>query len=356
MNKRVDWLLLLPSLCLVLLSLATFYALDVSIFRQQAISLVIAIVIYFITININFSIFPHYAKFFYIFMIVGLLLLFVIGIEAKGAVRWIDFFGISIQFSEIFKPLFVLFFASYLTQNSNRSFVKNIVGLLLFAPIFFLILKQPDLGSALIYFVTLILLFISYRFPFYHFITLGIAAVLPLPILFNLLHDYQKERIYSFLNHTSDPYGISYNAVQSMISVGSGGFFGKGFGEGTQSILRFLPERHTDFIFATMSETLGFFGGLIVLVLYFLLLYRMYKISTTLRDSYSSLVVLGFYYLMLVHVFFNIGMNIGILPIVGITLPFFSYGGSSLLTNFMILGVITSMSYEYRKSARYEIR
>jgi len=194
-----------------------------------------------------------------------------------------------------------------------------------------------------------------YGFPFRYFFFLGISILIPLPIFYNFLLDYQKQRILSFINPTSDPVGSSYNTIQSLISIGSGGLFGKGFGDATQSILKFLPERHTDFIFATLSENLGFLGAVFLLCLYGYLLYRVYKIREVVSDRFSEMLLIGFYFVFLIHIFLNIGMNIGIVPVVGITLPFASYGGSSLLTSFIILGIISSVRYDFNKRKTLEI-
>lgn len=354
--NRIDISLLVPAILIIVISLATFYSVDTYTFQRQLLFLFFSLFAYVVFLNIDYRIFAYYSKYLYIAMIASLLFLFFLGIEARGSVRWVDFFGIRIQFSEIIKPFFVILIAQYLTSNESRSFGKFLKTLLLLAPIFFLILKQPDLGSAMIYFFVTFFMLFMYGFPLRYFLGVGFLGILPLPLIYELLHDYQRQRIISFINPSSDPLGSSYNAVQALISVGSGGFAGKGFGHGTQSILNFLPEHHTDFIFATISENLGFLGALVLLSLYCFLLYRIYKISLTVHDSLPHLILMGFYFLFLTHVFLNIGMNIGIVPIVGITLPFASYGGSSLLTNFIILGIISSIEFDYKKTHSIEIR
>lgn len=353
--SKIDWGLLLPALFLVVLSLSAFYSIDRNLFTQQAVFCVVALAIFVIIIHLPLEIYLYYSRFFYIVMICFLAVLFIIGIEARGSTRWIDIFGVRLQFSEILKPVFILYFTSWVLaqKKSVTSFLK---GYLLFFPIFFLIMKQPDLGSALIYLFAVTPMFLVAGFSFLYFVVFGFLAAIPMPFLFNLLHDYQKQRVYSFFNYTSDPFGSSYNAVQSIISVGSGGIMGKGFGQATQSILRFLPERHTDFIFATISETLGLVGGAFILVCYIFLLHKIYKIAINASDQFIFIASIGFFFLFLTHVFFNIGMNIGILPIVGITLPFVSYGGSSLVANFIILGILNSFSQKQKRHNSLEIR
>ncbi len=354
--NRLELPLLVPAVLLVLVGLSSFYSIDAVIFRQQALFLIFALFTYVVFLNIDYKMFGIFSVPMYIGMIVALLVLFFIGISARGAVRWIDIFGLRLQFSEIIKPFFIIFLAKFLTQDDSRSFKKFFQALLLTFPIFFLTLKQPDLGNALIYLFTVVFMLFAYSFPISYFVGVGLPVILPLPLLFNFLKDYQKARILTFFNPTRDPFGSSYNVVQSLISIGSGGFMGKGFGQATQSILKFLPERHTDFIFATISESLGFSGALFLIAIYIFLLYRIYKITLSVTDEFPRLILLGFYFLLLTHIFLNIGMNIGIVPIVGVTLPFVSYGGSSLLTGFIMLGIISSIKFDYRKHGSMEIR
>ena len=354
--NRLKISLLVPAFVLVGISLATLASIDMLLFRAQLIFLAGAIFAYFIFLNIDYKIFGYFSKYLYIGMVGLLAVLFLIGVEAKGAVRWISFFGVSIQFSEIIKPFFIIFMAYFMSRNDSKSFSKFVQCLLLLFPIFFLTLKQPDLGNAIIYVVVTLFMMLMYGFSLWYFLLVGVVVLVPLPLLFQLLHGYQKARLLSFINTTSDPLGSSYNAIQALISVGSGGFIGKGFSGASQSILKFLPERHTDFIFATISESLGFLGAAVLIAIFGFLLYRMYKISQEVDDTFSYLVVIGFYFLLFIHIFFNIGMNIGLLPIVGITLPFVSYGGSSLLTNFIILGITSSVNFEFRRHHSIEIR
>lgn len=353
--NRIDFSLLIPVLILVGISLATFFSLSPLLFREQMIFLVVSFVAYFVFLNINYRIFGIYSKPIYIIMVILLVLLFLIGIEVKGAVRWLEIGGVRIQFSEVMKPFTIIFFAAFLSKDENRSFSKFVKALLLLFPIFFLTLRQPDLGNALIYLSSIVFMLFMYGFPISYFVGLAASVIIPAPLIFNLLHDYQKQRILSFLNSSQDPLGSSYNSIQSLISIGSGGFSGKGLGQATQSILKFLPERHTDFIFATISESLGFIGGFLVIFLFFLILSRIYKLSRQVDDQFSYLIVIGFYFLLLTHVLLNIGMNVGVLPIVGITLPFVSYGGSSLLTNFIILGILASIGFEFTHKNSLEI-
>lgn len=353
--QRIQILLFLPAVLLTLISLVTLYAVDFASFEHQIIFFVAGIGVYIFFLNIDYRLFGIFAKQIYFFILFLLAIIFVIGFEAKGAVRWIEVFGVSLQFSELLKPFFIIIFAHFLTKNDKHDLKTFLKALLILFPVFFLVLRQPDLGNAIIYAFVAVSMMFTYGFPIRYFVTLGIFTLLPLPLFFNFLHDYQKLRVYSFFNATSDPFGSSYNSIQALISVGSGGVFGKGLGEGTQSVLRFLPERHTDFIFATIVESLGIFGAVIIMSLFIFLLFQIFKISLLAKDNFSYLIVIGMFFLILTHVFFNIGMNVGILPIVGITLPYVSAGGSSLITNFVALSFLSSISYDQKRKKLMEI-
>ncbi len=210
--------------------------------------------------------------------------------------------------------------------------------------IIFFIYLQPDLGNAIIIGFVAVLTLVLVGFPLLWFVGGLFVSGLMLPVVWHFLHDYQRQRILTFINPTMDPLGTSYNVIQSIIAVGSGMFFGKGLSQGTQSSLRFLPERHTDFIFATISENLGFVGSVLILVCFAFLLYRIFLIFLNTDDYFCKIFVGASFFLILVQFFINVGMNIGVMPVVGVTLPFVSYGGSSLLSNFILLGFLSSIS------------
>ena len=183
-----------------------------------------------------------------------------------------------------------------------------------------------------------------FGFPLRYFLASLLLIVVSLPIFWKFLRDYQKQRILTFFHLEVDPLGTSYNAIQSVIAVGSGMLLGRGLGQGTQSTLRFLPERHTDFIFATLSEELGFIGSLVILAAFGFLFYRIFLIYKNSDSVFSKIFAQAAFFLFLIQFFLNIGMNIGIMPIVGVSLPFVSYGGSSLLSSFILLGFLSAMS------------
>jgi rod shape determining protein RodA len=219
-----------------------------------------------------------------------------------------------------------------------------------------MVLKQPDLGNAIVYFsFWIVIIFIS-GFKVWLVPIIICLTVLFIPLFWRFLKDYQKERIVSFLNPQSDPLGIGYNAIQAMVAVGSGGFWGLGLGRGTQSHLLFLPEYHTDFIFASFSEEFGFIGVLLLIFLYCLILTRIIVIGINSQDKFGLLVSGGIFGVLFTQFFINVGMNIGLLPITGITLPLVSYGGSSLLSFAILLGIASNIAKNRKKDDLLTIR
>lgn len=354
--RRTDWQLVGPVIILLFISLITLFSVSTTFFRAQLIFSVLSIGIFIIFSQVDIRLFSYYKKYIYSAAIIAFIFLLLLGFESRGSVRWLDIFGFRIQFSEIFKPFLALVLASFLSEKkyvSFRIFIYVLIGL---APIAFLIYRQPDLGSALIYVISTLVVLMMYGFPLWWFVVGGIALFASVPLFLRFLHEYQRQRIMTFFHLTNDPLGTSYNAIQAIIAVGSGMIAGKGLGQGTQSSLRFLPEKHTDFIFATLSEDLGFVGSAIVILACSFLLYRCYKIATQVDEPFYKLFVLTAFALLFVQFCINIGMNIGLLPIVGVPLPFVSYGGSSLLANAMLLGMLSGIGTSLKKKHVLEIR
>ena len=348
--------LLLGPLILVIISMFSLYAIDSSFAYRQLVSLALGLIGFVIFSKIDYTLLGGITKYLYIGMIATLILLLLIGPDVRGSVRWFDIFGLRIQASEIIKPFFIVSFAHYISSQKSRSLLTYLKVCAFALPIVFLVLIQPDLGSAIIFAgVASFMVFMS-AFPLKYFLGTAIVVLLPMPILYEyVLHDYQRERITSFLNATQDPFGSSYNSIQALISIGSGRFTGKGFGESTQSILEFLPEHHTDFIFASISESLGFVGATVILLLcaYFLLVILGFAKNS--GSEYGRTLIYGAFALFFIHISFNIGMNLALLPVVGITLPFVSYGGSALISSFVILGIVASVAKSKDTYQSYEI-
>lgn len=352
----IDWGLLIPVIVLIVISLTTLFSVNPEFFKSQFIYVIVSLIVFFFLSQMQYRAFSWLALPIYIFSLILLLIVPLLGIESRGAVRWIELFGVRVQFSEVLKPFLALALSAYLSRQETVSLKTFITTGALLLPIVFLIYIQPDLGNALIYVGIAVVTMILFGFPFKWFFMGLLPVLLVSPIAWTLLHDYQRQRILTFLYPTQDPLGTSYNVIQAMIAVGSGMFFGKGLGQGTQSGLRFLPERHTDFIFATLSEGLGFVGGVLIIAAFIVLLWRIYRIFSECDDIFGKVVAGCLFAVLLIHFFVNIGMNVGLLPIVGVTLPFVSYGGSSLLSNFIILGILSSISTSVKKMKILEIR
>lgn len=352
----IDWWLVAPVLFLVLISLTTLISVNVIYFKSQLISLGIALVVFFFFSRLNIDFLKQFIKPIYITSLILLGVIFAIGIESRGAIRWIDLFGAKIQFSELLKPFLAICFATFLTEKNFSQQKSFFLSLLYMIPIVLLIVLQPDLGSGLIYvFVGLFVLLVC-GYPLYFFGLSFLPVVLASPFIWAFLHDYQRQRILTFLHPASDPLGTSYNSIQAIIAVGSGTFWGRGWFQGTQSALRFLPERHTDFIFATISEGIGFIGAIFVVLAFAFLCYRVYLVFKRAEDPFSKVFAACCFGFFLIQGFVNIAMNIGYLPIVGVTLPFVSYGGNSLISNFIFLGIVMGISLRQKNEHVLEIR
>lgn len=352
----IDWSLLIPVFVLVSLGLSTLFSINIAYFRNQLIYAIISLFAFIVFSNVNYKAFRLYAFQIYIISIIALVVVLLLGIQTRGAMRWIDLFGLRIQFSEILKPFLAISLSSFLVNSKNSSFKPLILSLVYLVPVVFLVYMQPDLGNALIYSFVVLLTLIVFGFPLIWF-GLGFILILFLsPLFWRLMHGYQKERILTFIDPNKDILGTSYNAIQSIVAVGSGMLFGKGLGEATQSGLRFLPEQYTDFIFATISETFGFVGSLVIIFSFAVLLYKIFSIYKNSDEKFCKVFSSCAFFLILTQLFINIGMNIGIIPIVGITLPFVSYGGSSILSSFILLGLLSSIKRSTRDKEILEIK
>jgi rod shape determining protein RodA len=303
----------------------------------------LGIVSFFFFSHIDFEILKAFYIPFYIFSILFLLVPLIIGEVTRGAVRWIPLGPLTIQPAEIVKPFLILFLATYLARSrlDLRKFLKSL--LLLLVPLF-LIFIQPSLGVAILLLVGFSGVFLAIGMDKKIIFMSFVMAMLFLPLSWLLLAPYQKMRVKALINPNEDPSGTGYNSIQSMISVGSGKISGRGLGEGVQTQLSFLPERHTDFIFASISEELGFVGAIFLLLVIFFCLYRIIKIIESSKDLESRAFASGAFLTLFVQTFVHIGMNMGLLPITGIPLPLISAGGSSLLSTMITFGILTSLT------------
>ena len=284
----------------------------------------------------------------YIFYILGILLLLVViffGISASGSKRWINFFIMNLQPSELMKIAIIVCFARYYhrIQSSDIQSYKYLLQpiILLLIPCY-LVITQPDLGTAILIAGSGLAIIWLAGLNLKYFIYSGLILLVSLPFVISILKPYQKSRILTFFNPDRDPLGAGYQIIQSKIAIGSGGLLGKGFLQGTQSYLEFLPEKHTDFIFTLFSEEFGFVGSLVLILLYALLIYRIIRIGFSSRSFFAKLYCYGFASALFLYIFVNIAMVVGLLPIVGAPLPIMSYGGSSMLSIMLGLSIVMS--------------
>lgn len=341
--SRIDFKLFLPAGLILLLGSLVLSSVSPNSYPEQFIHVTLAALVFIFFANINTRVLKTFASWFYILALLLLLLTLTFGVVTRGAVRWIDLGFITIQASEIAKPLLAVFFAFLVSQGTDNK--RFALAFLAFLPAALLVLLQPDLGSSIVIFAGFLgILFIG-GIPFRYLLIAAVLVILSSPLLWSFLAPYQKERIISFLAPAQDPLGAGYNSIQAMIAVGSGGVLGRGLGEGTQSQLAFLPERHTDFIFASLSEELGFLAASGVLLAFLFLFWRLVNILKKAHDPFSKALIGGIFAILFAQASVNIGMNLGLLPITGIPLPFVSSGGSSLIAMSASLGMASSLGH-----------
>lgn len=351
MNLSVfgDLGLTVPILGLIGVSLSVIGSTTPALFSQQLIFFVIGFALYLFFSSLDYRLWKRFNWIFYIFSLLFLISAFF-GAKVRGASRWIDIGGINLQPSELIKPLFILIIVSFLTKEGDKQVSTclkagqgRLKSLFIFLPILILIFRQPDLGNVLVYLFTYLSIMVADGLPLLYLALFSLVFGILLPLFWFVLKDYQKLRLLSFINPYADPIGAGYNSIQAMIALGSGQLMGLGLGRGTQSHLRFLPEFHTDFVFASLGEELGFIGASMVIIFYLILLGRILKAGSSTGDDFGKLMTLAIFAQLFIQVFINIGMNLGLLPITGITLPLASYGGSSIISTFIELGLVASV-------------
>ena len=282
----------------------------------------------------------------------------VLGFSAAGAERWLALGPVRLQPSEFAKVSIILTLAAYLDRKQDLSRLSSLIGPLLHvAPPMVLIALQPDIGTALVFAaITLGMLYFAGAQPKHLFLlilagggAIALAGYLTLQGYVPLLKDYQVRRLAVFLDPYADPTGDGWNVIQSMIAIGSGGFFGKGLFGGSQTQLNFVPARHTDFIFSVIGEEFGFLGATFILFLFALLIWRLLRVTVLAKDRYGMLIAGGITSMFFFHILVNVGMTLGVMPITGITLPFLSQGGSSLMANLICIGIASNIVMRRRK-------
>lgn len=314
--------------------------------QKHLLRVFLGVIILYVVYSCKLKAFYNYAYVFYAVTILALIIAEILGVIKLGAQRWINFGVFTLQPSEPMKITLILALSRYysmLTALEINEIKNHCVPILLTLVPTILVLKQPDLGSALLIFGTGIGVILLSGFPKKIFATIIGIGILICPFSWFFLHNYQKNRILTFLDPERDPCGAGYHVLQSKIAIGSGGFYGKGFLHSTQSKLDFLPEKNTDFIISTISEEFGFLGGCLIILLFIGLIWYFFWTAIRKKRMFSGLLCGGLGILLFLHSFINIAMVMGILPVVGIPLPFLSYGGSSMLTFMISCGLVMSV-------------
>lgn len=347
---KIDWPLFLAILFIFVLGLFSIYSASPGkLFYKQ---LFFGLLGFFIMFSAGFFDYRFLKNFFqpvtvlYLFSVVLLIAVLLFGNSIRGSNSWFVFGNFTFSPSELTKLVLIIFFAKYFSQRHIEIYrFQHIIisGFYVFLPVI-LVLFQPDFGAALIFLIIWLGMMMAAGIKWKHFLVLILIAV----FLFSLswlyvLKDYQKQRILTFIYPQKDIAQAGYQARQSLIAIGQGGLWGKGLGRGSQTQLGFLPEVTTDFLFASFAEERGLLGTLLLLILFFFVLWRIIRIASSAVNNFARLFCLGFSFLLLSQITINIGMNLALLPVIGISLPFFSFGGSHLITSFLGLGLIQSI-------------
>lgn len=347
------WFWIVPVLLLAA-SIATLYSITLGSDRvyltyHQLIYGILGLVLLGFFSFVDYRIFKSLAPLLYIIGIILLVLVLILGKKVLGAHRWIDLGFFQIQPSEFFKLATLLFLArlfSLQKEMGSRVFIFAILTVVL--PVL-LIIRQPDLGTAIILLVIGFVFWMMARASLKLKVGVLIVILLSLPLSWFVLKDYQKDRLVAFVNPTLDPQGRGYSAIQSVITIGSGGLWGRGLGNGPQSQLNFLPVAYTDFIFAGWAEATGFIGSLLMVAALVWLVLRILNCARLTQDSFGFYLGIGAACLIFMEVLINIGMNLGLLPITGIPLPLVSYGGTALVVNLILIGVLQNIYVHHKK-------
>ena len=318
--------------------------------RQGVFALVNGILAIFF-MNFDYRGLSQHGNKLYVFNLIMLVAVMLFGHAALGAQRWIQIGPISLQPSEFSKLIMIICMASILEERMGRlNTIQDLLPIAAYVGIpFILVLKQPDLGTSLVFMAIFFGMVIACGMPWRIFSLIIVVGIAMFPVLWQFMKDYQKMRIMVFLDPNVDPLGSGYHIIQSKIAIGSGLMFGKGLFEGTQSQLNFLPENHTDFIFAVVGEELGFVGAVVLLLLYLIVFWRGLTITKEAGDVFGRLLAVGITSMLAFHVLVNVGMTTGIMPVTGIPLPLMSYGISSLTTNILAIAILLNINMHKQK-------
>ncbi|PIQ67976.1 hypothetical protein COY25_00400 [Candidatus Uhrbacteria bacterium CG_4_10_14_0_2_um_filter_41_7] len=356
--QKLDWFLLLATLVLVAFGVAAIYSVELShdgsdfyFLKKHLMIFGFSLLAFFIFASTNYLQLRNYARILYIIGVILLVAVLFFGLTIRGTTGWFVIFGFSFQPVEFMKLALAVELSSYFGEHARRKFGWREIfssGFLAGVPII-LTMLQPDLGSASLLIGMWLMLIFFAGIKWHQAAILGGSAILVIIFAwFFLLAGYQRDRVQVFLNPDLDPLEKGYNIAQAKIAIGSGQLFGRGLGFGSQSQLKFLPESHTDFVFSVIAEELGFFGVTILYLSFLIIFYRILLHSYGARDNFSSFLAIAIFGIIFTQAFINICVNLAILPATGVALPFVSYGGTSLLFSFIMLGIVESMALQSR--------
>ena len=321
-------------------------SLDLLNFRKQILFAILGFILLFAFSFIDYYFLKSISRYLFFFGVILLTAVLIFGDTIRGTTGWFNIFGFSLQPVEFIKVILILFLANYFSGlaikvKTTKHFFASVAYTLVFIG---LVLLQPDFGSALMLSSIWLVLIMAADFNLKYFIAIGLVSIILFTSAwFLFFKDYQKERIMTFIAPSADSLESGYNISQAIIAIGSGGLMGKGVGFGSQSQLKFLPEAQNDFIFAVIAEELGFLGVILVLFFYFILFFRCFTVLKKINNDFGIYCLIGASGLIFIQMFINIGMNLGIMPVVGLPLPFISYGGSSLLSLMILVGIMQNI-------------
>lgn len=342
--KHIDWILNLALGFICTFGLFLLFSVDKSLFVSQALYSIAGVAVLILMSRFDRLVLWWSAPYLYILSLF-LLVLPYFAPAIRGAQRWIQIGSLQLQPSELIKPFLLIVFARLIETYPPRKIKYVPLHFILFVIPFLLVFRQPDLGTSIVLVGMWLAMMVAGGLPIVAIVSFILISFTSVPFVWPHLAAYQQARITTFLNPGIDPKGTGYNALQAVIAIGSGQIFGRGLGRGTQSHLRFLPEYHTDFIFATLVEELGFIGGILLIGVYAILLWRILAplLSGHIQRIFPFVFSIGLFSMMLVQIVIHAGMNMGIIPVTGITLPFVSYGGSSILSLTIAFGMLWAL-------------
>ncbi len=352
--KHLDYSLIFAVLCLCLLGLLVIYSTthmevidEGSLFftKRHSIYIVAGFLICIFVALIDYHEIEKIAILLYVLAIFVLVYVVLFGRMSGGSRRWIEIAGFDFQPAEFAKIVLILFLADFLAKQQERLsyFIYYFLPFIFTGILVLLIFMQPDLGTSLVFLGILLSMIFIAGLQWKHILMMALIALSSFPILWSLLEEYQRNRLILFLNPNLDPLGAGYNVIQSKVAIGSGGLFGKGLFGGIQSQLKFLPAQHTDFVFSVIGEEMGFFGAILLLSLLIFILWKGIKIAMDAPDLLGTFLATGVISFLFFHILVNIGMAMGLMPATGLPLPFISYGGTFMISNFLGIGLLLSI-------------